>query len=176
VRTATSFARTTGYQPDYSALTMDAEVVFPWDRQVFEDDELVVNPRYRERSGARDPRKPRPPEVDGAFDLLGADAFYWIEVVHAHAEARCCLGRQQVECRVDAEPAGQRHADAAGGAEVGGLAEVTERERLMLSRGITHGVTVAVGPSMPLRATPIGKCIELSVSPPGRYRSSRRPP
>lgn len=47
VRTATSFARTTGYQPDYSALTMDAEVMFPWDRQVFEDDELVVNPRYR---------------------------------------------------------------------------------------------------------------------------------
>jgi hypoxanthine phosphoribosyltransferase len=48
VRTATSFARTTGYQPDYSALTMDAEVVFPWDRQVFEGDELVVNPKYRE--------------------------------------------------------------------------------------------------------------------------------
>jgi len=47
VRTATSFARTTGYQPDYSALTMDAEVVFPWDRQVFEGDELVENPRYR---------------------------------------------------------------------------------------------------------------------------------
>ena len=47
VRTATSFARTTGYQPDYSALTMDAEVVFPWDRQVIEEDELVVNPRYR---------------------------------------------------------------------------------------------------------------------------------
>ena len=46
VRTATSFARTTGYQPDYSALTMDAEVVFPWDRQVIEDDELVDNPRY----------------------------------------------------------------------------------------------------------------------------------
>ena len=48
VRTATSFARTTGYQPDYSALTMDAEVIFPWDRQVIEEDELVVNPRYRE--------------------------------------------------------------------------------------------------------------------------------
>jgi hypoxanthine phosphoribosyltransferase len=47
VRTATSFARTSGYQPDYSALTMDAEVVFPWDRQVFEGDELVDNPRYR---------------------------------------------------------------------------------------------------------------------------------
>jgi len=48
VRTATSFARTSGYQPDYSALTMDAEVVFPWDRQVIEGDELVVNPRYRD--------------------------------------------------------------------------------------------------------------------------------
>jgi len=47
VRTATIFARTTGYQPDYSALTMDAEVIFPWDRQVFEDGELVTNPRYR---------------------------------------------------------------------------------------------------------------------------------
>jgi hypoxanthine phosphoribosyltransferase len=47
VRTATSFARSTGYQPDYSALTMDAEVVFPWDRQVFEGDELVENPRYK---------------------------------------------------------------------------------------------------------------------------------
>jgi hypoxanthine phosphoribosyltransferase len=47
VRTATSFARTSGYQPDYSALTMDAEVVFPWDRQVIVDDELVENPRYR---------------------------------------------------------------------------------------------------------------------------------
>jgi hypothetical protein len=46
VRTATSFARNTGYQPDYSALTMDAEVIFPWDRQVFEDGELVTNPRY----------------------------------------------------------------------------------------------------------------------------------
>jgi len=47
VRTATSFSRNTGYQPDYSALTMDAQVVFPWDRQVIEGDELVENPRYR---------------------------------------------------------------------------------------------------------------------------------
>jgi hypoxanthine phosphoribosyltransferase len=46
VRTATSFARRTGYQPDYSALTMNAEVIFPWDRKVFDGDELVVNPRY----------------------------------------------------------------------------------------------------------------------------------
>ncbi len=48
VRTATSFARTTGYQPDYSALTTDANVIFPWDRKVFEGDELVVNPRYED--------------------------------------------------------------------------------------------------------------------------------
>lgn len=46
VRTATSFARTTGYQPDFSALTMDATVIFPWDRKIFDGDELVVNPRY----------------------------------------------------------------------------------------------------------------------------------
>jgi len=46
VRTATSFARSTGYQPDYSALTMDANVIFPWDRKVFDGDQLVVNPRY----------------------------------------------------------------------------------------------------------------------------------
>ena len=47
VRTATSFARTSGYQPDYSALTMDANVIFPWNRKVFDGEELVVNPRYR---------------------------------------------------------------------------------------------------------------------------------
>lgn len=48
VRTATSFARTTGYQPHYSALTLDAQVIFPWDRKIFDGDELVVNPRYEE--------------------------------------------------------------------------------------------------------------------------------
>ena len=46
VRTATSFARNTGYQPDYSALRMDANVIFPWDRKVFDGDQFVVNPRY----------------------------------------------------------------------------------------------------------------------------------
>ena len=51
VRTATSFARTTGYQPDYSALTMDANVIFPWDRKIFDGDELVVNPRYEDVLG-----------------------------------------------------------------------------------------------------------------------------
>jgi hypoxanthine phosphoribosyltransferase len=48
VRTATSFARSTGYQPDYAALTMDAFVVFPWDRQLIGGDGLVVNPDYDE--------------------------------------------------------------------------------------------------------------------------------
>ena len=47
----TSFARTTGYQPDYAALTMDAFVVFPWDRQVLDGDELVVNPIYEDELG-----------------------------------------------------------------------------------------------------------------------------
>jgi len=51
VRTATSFARTTGYQPDYAALTMDAFVIFPWDRQVLDGDELVVNPIYEDELG-----------------------------------------------------------------------------------------------------------------------------
>ncbi len=48
VRTATSFARTSGYQPHYSALTMDAQVIFPWDRKIFDGDKLVVNPRYED--------------------------------------------------------------------------------------------------------------------------------
>ncbi len=46
VRTATSFARPMGYKPDYCALETDATVIFPWDRKVFEGDDLVVNPRY----------------------------------------------------------------------------------------------------------------------------------
>jgi len=46
VRTATSFARPTGYQPDYAALAIDANVIFPWDRKVFDGDDFVVNPRY----------------------------------------------------------------------------------------------------------------------------------
>jgi hypoxanthine phosphoribosyltransferase len=46
VRTATCFARPGGYRPDYVALETDKELIFPWDRKVFEDGELVVNPRY----------------------------------------------------------------------------------------------------------------------------------
>ncbi|MGD8320938.1 MAG: phosphoribosyltransferase family protein [Gemmatimonadota bacterium] len=46
VRTATSFARRKGYKPDYFALETDATVIFPWDRKIFEEGKLVVNPRY----------------------------------------------------------------------------------------------------------------------------------
>jgi hypoxanthine phosphoribosyltransferase len=46
VRTATSFTRNGGYQPDFIALQTDATIVFPWDRKIFEGEELVVNPRY----------------------------------------------------------------------------------------------------------------------------------
>lgn len=48
VKTATCFVRPDGYRPDYFALEMGQELVFPWDRKVFQDGELVVNPRYRE--------------------------------------------------------------------------------------------------------------------------------
>ena len=46
VRTATSFTRYGGYQPDYIALQTDATIIFPWDRKIFQGEELVVNPRY----------------------------------------------------------------------------------------------------------------------------------
>lgn len=47
IRTATSFVRTRGYQPDYFALATDSTLIYPWDRKVFESGDLVVNPRYR---------------------------------------------------------------------------------------------------------------------------------
>jgi hypoxanthine phosphoribosyltransferase len=48
VRTATCFVRPQAYRPDYFALETDQELIFPWDRKVFEEGELVVNPRYRD--------------------------------------------------------------------------------------------------------------------------------
>jgi len=48
IRTATSFCRHTGFRPDYTALETDATLIFPWDRKIYEGDELVVNPRYEE--------------------------------------------------------------------------------------------------------------------------------
>ena len=46
IRTATSFSRPGGFQPDYVALQTDATIIFPWDRKIFEGEDLVVNPRY----------------------------------------------------------------------------------------------------------------------------------
>jgi len=46
VRTAVNFVRHQGYRPDYFALETDSTIIYPWDRKVFEGDELVVNPRY----------------------------------------------------------------------------------------------------------------------------------
>ncbi len=47
VRTAVSFVRIGGYEPDYYALQTDDAIVFPWDRQlVGEEGELLENPSY----------------------------------------------------------------------------------------------------------------------------------
>jgi hypothetical protein len=46
LRTATCFVRPMGYKPDYFALETDQIIIFPWDRKVFEEDTLVVNPLY----------------------------------------------------------------------------------------------------------------------------------
>jgi len=48
VRTATSFTRWRGYKPDFTAMETDATVIFPWDRKIYEGEDLVVNPRYEE--------------------------------------------------------------------------------------------------------------------------------
>jgi uncharacterized protein len=51
VRTATSFSRPNGYRPDFAALETDAAIIFPWDRQVLQDGELIENPIYEELLG-----------------------------------------------------------------------------------------------------------------------------
>jgi len=48
VRTATCFVRPQEFRPDFFALETDQELIFPWDRKVFQEGELVVNPRYRD--------------------------------------------------------------------------------------------------------------------------------
>ena len=48
VRTATAFKRPGGYRPDWYALETDETIIFPWDRKVFDDGVLVVNPLYEE--------------------------------------------------------------------------------------------------------------------------------
>ena len=47
IRTATCFVRPRGYKPDYFALETGSTIIFPWDRKIFQDDKLVVNPRYQ---------------------------------------------------------------------------------------------------------------------------------
>jgi len=51
VRTAASLVREGNYEPDYHALETDATVVFPWDREVWQEDRLVVNPEYEDLLG-----------------------------------------------------------------------------------------------------------------------------
>jgi hypothetical protein len=46
IRTATAFVRPGGYRPDYHALETDEVIILPWDRKVFEEGQLVVNPLY----------------------------------------------------------------------------------------------------------------------------------
>jgi hypoxanthine phosphoribosyltransferase len=54
VRTAASFTKPGGYRPDYHALETEALVVFPWDRQIIEGDELVTHPAYLHVLAAND--------------------------------------------------------------------------------------------------------------------------
>jgi hypothetical protein len=49
VRTATSFVRPQGYRPNYFAMETDQLIVYPWDRQVVTDGELVTGPTYERR-------------------------------------------------------------------------------------------------------------------------------
>ncbi len=51
VRTATSFARPDGHQPDFFALATAATLVYPWNRKIFQGGQLVANPRYRHLDG-----------------------------------------------------------------------------------------------------------------------------
>jgi len=46
VRTVTMFVRPRSYRPDHFALETDATVVYPWDKKVYEGDDLVINPLY----------------------------------------------------------------------------------------------------------------------------------
>jgi uncharacterized protein len=46
VRTATSFVRPGGYRPNYFALETEQLIVFPWDRQLVSDGELITHPTY----------------------------------------------------------------------------------------------------------------------------------
>lgn len=53
VRTAASFVRPGGYRPNYFAMESDQLIVYPWDRQVVTDGELVTGPMYDHRPPIR---------------------------------------------------------------------------------------------------------------------------
>jgi len=49
LKTATSLVKQGGYKPDFYALETDAAVIFPWDRQIVnEEGEVVRNPMYED--------------------------------------------------------------------------------------------------------------------------------
>ena len=52
IKTATGFVKLGKFKPDFYAIETDATVIFPWDRQVVDDDgELVPNPMYEHLLG-----------------------------------------------------------------------------------------------------------------------------
>jgi len=51
VRTATNFVRPGGHQPGFFALATSAKLVYPWNRKIFQDGTLIVNPRYQGLDG-----------------------------------------------------------------------------------------------------------------------------
>jgi hypoxanthine phosphoribosyltransferase len=53
VRTATSLVHVGAYEPDFYALATEGTVVFPWDREVLDEESgrLVVNPEYEGLNG-----------------------------------------------------------------------------------------------------------------------------
>ena len=52
IRTATSLVKHGGHHPDFYALETDQTVIFPWDRQVVnEEGEIITNPMYSDAIG-----------------------------------------------------------------------------------------------------------------------------
>ena len=52
VKTAVSF-RTGAYAPDFAAITTEAAIILPWDREILINGELVLNPAYAAHRAAQ---------------------------------------------------------------------------------------------------------------------------